>query len=137
MISQTLATGAVVAILLAAPAPAQQNQSTPTSRNAVTELEDGSILAHDIQGTYLFADWDEYLASSFFTRNGKRCGIGALNMPPSVAFIGSQSDCTNSVTVPDPGYDPSGAGANVYDIPVVFHVLYSSRSPSSTLTSPR
>ena len=125
MISQTLATGAVVAILLAAPAPAQLNQSTPTSRNAVTELEDGSILAHDIQGTYLFADWDEYLASSFFTRNGKRCGIGALNMPPSVAFIGSQSDCTNSVTVPDPGYDPSGAGANVYDIPVVFHVLYS------------
>jgi len=121
----SLAAGAVAALLLAAPSSAQLNQSQPSQRNSVTELEDGSILAHDIEGTYLFADWDEYLSSPFFMRNGKRCGIDSLNMPPSVAFIGSQSDCTNSVTVPDPGYDPNGAGAPVYDIPVVFHVLYS------------
>ena len=125
MILQTLRVGALAAILLVPPAIAQMNQSTPVQRNAVTELEDGSILAYDIEGTYLFADWDEYLASPFFLRNGKRCGIDALNMPPTVAFLGSQSDCTSTVTVPDPGYDPSGASANVYDIPVVFHVLYS------------
>lgn len=86
MIQHTLAMGAAAVLLLAVPVSAQQNQSSPTQRNSVTELEDGSILAHDIQGTYLFADWDEYLASPFFMRNGKRCGIDALNMPPSVAL---------------------------------------------------
>ena len=56
MFQHTLALGAAAVLLLAVPVSAQQNQSSPTQRNSVTELEDGSILAHDIQGTYLFAD---------------------------------------------------------------------------------
>ncbi|MFT6831201.1 MAG: hypothetical protein ACJAZN_001359 [Planctomycetota bacterium] len=118
--------GAATSFAFLSPALAQIPDRGPaTSGNSVYELDGGEIVAADASGTYVYDTWDAYLRSSFFLRNGKRCGFSALAHPPEVAFLGSQSDCTNSSSFPDPVYDPNGSSAPVYDIPIAFHVLYS------------
>ena len=109
---------------LAPAALAQTDHSGQSLNQSVFELHSGEIVASDLEGTYVYDTWDEYLRSSFFVRNGKRCGFDVLEHPPEIAFLGSQADCTNSSSFPAPEYDPTSGGATVYDIPVVFHVLY-------------
>ncbi len=115
-----------LALLATASASFAQHTSfdAPQFRSSVEELDSGEIVAFDASGTYVYSSWDEYIRSSFFRRNGKRCGFNQLVHPPEVAFLGSQSDCSNSSSFPDAIYDPQGGSATVYDIPVVFHVLY-------------
>ena len=82
------------------------------------ELEDGSILVADENGTLWFANFIEYVRSGFFQEHQLRCGSDRLLHPTP---LDSPSDCNASSTNPAPAYDP--AGGATYTIPVVFHVL--------------
>ena len=101
-----------------------QDAAAPSRPHSVTEYPDGSVVAADETGTYVYTDWSQYFRSGFFMRHGKRCGAGSLALPPSIAFLGSQNDCTNTSNNPAPEYDPTSGTSVVYDIPVVFHIFY-------------
>ncbi|MCB9898525.1 MAG: hypothetical protein H6825_11015 [Planctomycetes bacterium] len=89
----------------------------------VTELEDGAIVAEDLRGPQVFADFHEYLASPFFAEHGMRCGTGRLPefFDAATAYLGATSDCSSVNTNPAAEYAPSGGV--VYSIPVVWHVI--------------
>jgi len=101
------------ALCLAPFAAAQIDQPVPPRQDSVVELDTGEIVASDLQGTYVFDTWDEYMRSSFFFRNGKHCGFSLQNHPPQIAYLGSQADCTNSASFPAAEYDPTGGSAAV------------------------
>lgn len=111
-----------VAALLATPALAQQVHGPDRGSVDVTELEDGTIVAADITGTYTFLSWGEYFSSAFFRDNRMRCGQDMLRPVGGEILAGTKSDCTNSSTNPKNEYDPSVAR---YCIPVVVHVIES------------
>jgi len=82
------------------------------------EAEDGSIFTADAHGTYYFATFQDYVASSFFQEHGMHCGSERL---PQFHAMGTTADCNSSSTNPASEYDPNGG--QVYEIPVVFHIL--------------
>ena len=83
----------------------------------VYETDDGLIIAVDMQGTWAFQSWTEYVASEFFDRHEKRCAPITPSAPDSWA---ATMDCNSSSTNTAPQYEPSGP---LYRIPVVVHVL--------------
>lgn len=85
----------------------------------VYEDERGQVFAVDKDGGEIFADWTEYVASSFFTDNDMRCGAEKV-FTPMIQHVAT-SDCSSSFTSNLPQYQPN-AGAH-YVIPVVVHVL--------------
>ena len=120
----TAVAAATLAICASDRAEAQfDRMATPAALHSVHETVDGLIVAADETGTYVYDDWDAYFRSGFFFRHGKRCGSEAL-AHPQMGFLGTQSDCTSTSNNPAPEYDPAGAGAAEYDIPVVFHIFY-------------
>ena len=84
--------------------------------NMVVELNDGTILAADASGTHTFANINDYVASPFFHRNGKRCNSIGPNFPNA-----APSDCSSSNTNTAAESEPTGGA--VYQIPVVWHVF--------------
>jgi len=108
--------------LLRAPVPGESLQGSDLAMDyTFQEHEDGSILTADEEGTYFFADFQEYVQSSFFQHHGLRCGTDRL---PQFWALGTPADCNGSNTTIKPEYDPS---TGVYTIPVWFHVLMNKR----------
>ncbi|MHC5212527.1 MAG: zinc metalloprotease [Planctomycetota bacterium] len=88
----------------------------------VIENDDGTVLAADLSGVYVFRDWDEYMRSSFFDVHGMKCGQPLLpQFSGAGAADGTTSDCNSVQTNPASEYAP--AGGTLYDVPVVFHIL--------------
>jgi hypothetical protein len=81
--------------------------------------EDGSVHVDGL----VFKDMFHYIQSDYFRAAGKRCGFDerrmAAGFKPQLP-VGSQADCTTSLTVIKSEYYPS----QTYYIPVVFHVIY-------------
>lgn len=103
--------------LLSGMAFAQKFQPTkPVQSIYFEELEDGSIVAADPTGTYVFADRTQYARSDFFRKNGMRCGSDKMILPLA---LGTSSDCSDVNTNPDPAYGTSPTRT----INVVFHVI--------------
>ena len=90
------------------------------SRVSVLEQDDGTIVATDPTGTYLYADWNVYFASPFFMRNKMRCGQPFLLADQGQQTYGSKNDCAYSSTNPKSEYDPA---VQKFSIPVVVHIL--------------
>jgi hypothetical protein len=95
-----------------------RDPSRPSADFVFEERADGSIVAADARGTYLFAGWSAYVQSPFFQEHGIHCGTDRLAHPLA---LGSTSDCNSSNTTPAPEYHP-GTGLD-YLVPVVFHVI--------------
>lgn len=120
MLSKSLT--AIACTLLATSASAQLTASRsvspqPPASNTVIQLEDGTILAADVTGTYTFDTWSDYAGSPFFERNNKRCNAVGPEL-----LQGNPADCNNSNTSVLPQYEAQGGA--LFQIPVVWHVLY-------------
>lgn len=120
MISQSRLGRALCLLALAAPGFSQGTGGPDKEGVRVVELEDGTIVAADITGTYTFSTWGEYFSSGFFRDNGMRCGQPQLPDVSEQVPAGSTADCTNNSTNPKAEYDPS---VTRYCIPVVVHVI--------------
>ena len=94
--------------------------SGETAEAALLEQDDGTIVASDLTGTYLYASWNVYFASPFFMRNKMRCGQPFLPSDQGQQTYGSKNDCSYSSTNPKSEYDPA---VQKFSIPVVVHVL--------------
>ncbi len=117
-------TGLVLAVaVLAMPTAAQQTRDAFVPNGVqVVETEEGVVVAVDSTGAYVFENWAEYFGSEFFTRNDMQCGQPRLPLTFDPAVLdGSTSDCSSSFTNPAGEYAPSGG--EVYQIPVVWHVI--------------
>ncbi|MSR62237.1 MAG: zinc metalloprotease [Planctomycetes bacterium] len=82
------------------------------------------IVTADVNGTYLFKDFSEYVQSSFFMDHGMRCGSDRL---PQFLALGAPVDCSSSNTTIKPEYDPS---TGTITIPVWVHEI---RNTAGTL----
>lgn len=108
--------------LAAGLAPVHAQTALPTnaeSSHAFHVSADGVLIGADANGTYTWDRWEDYLASDFFTRHGKSCGTAPRDASGSAAE--SQADCSTTNTTPAAQYAP--AAGEVYEIPVVVHVL--------------
>lgn len=118
----------IIPLLVAIPAsqaqrPAGSGNSAGggDSRVSVLEQNDGSIVASDPTGTYLYASWNVYFASPFFMRNRMRCGQPFLpSNDGGQQTYGSKNDCAYGSTNPKTEYDPA---VQKFSIPVVVHIL--------------
>jgi hypothetical protein len=95
------------------------------------ETEQG-IFAADANGTYVFADFQEYAQSSFFAQHGLRCGADRL---PQFLALGTAADCNSSNTTIKAEYDPSGGVT--YTIPVWVHVIMNKRGTLGAVSATR
>ncbi len=70
---------------------------------------------------HVFKNMAQYLHSDYFKQAGKRCGTDRRRQenPREVPPLGSQNDCTTSITVIQNEYYPSVT----YTVPIVFHVI--------------
>lgn len=111
--------GALLFFAFSAPSAVAQSPSpaSPVDRHVVYETNEGIIVAVDVQGTWAFDSWTEYIDSEFFDRHEKRCAPVSPTPPDSWA---ATTDCSSSLTNTAPQYEPSGP---LYRIPVVVHVL--------------
>ncbi|MHC4794845.1 MAG: M43 family zinc metalloprotease [Planctomycetota bacterium] len=104
--------------------------------------DDGTVEVNDAMGRAVFRDIEAYLASDAFVRNGKRCGLPAIDdriagpplddEPGGVAGAGTPSDCSCNGTDPDPVYD--SVSGLTYVIPVVFHVIRNSAGTQGNIS---
>lgn len=76
-----------------------------------------------------FLSWSAYTSSDVFVERGLRCGTPARDERPAMQprqrggpIPVMQSDCTSFSTNPAGTYSPT-ATSNLYNIPVVFHVI--------------
>ena len=104
--------------------------------------DDGTVEVNDAMGRSVFRSIEQYLASDVFQRNGKRCGLPAIDdriagpplddEPGGVAGAGTPSDCSCNATDPDPVYDADSG--LTYVIPVVFHVIRNSAGTQGNIS---
>jgi hypothetical protein len=104
--------------------------------------DDGTVEVNDATGRSVFRSIEQYLASDVFQRNGKRCGLPAIDdriagpplddEPGGVAGAGTPSDCSCNATDPDPVYDADSG--LTYVIPVVFHVIRNSAGTQGNIS---
>jgi len=128
---------ALLALLgLVPPLSAQELRASADSQSSelskdyfFQEHEDGSIVTADIFGTYLFADFHEYVTSRFFQDHGLRCGSDRL---PQIYALGTAADCSGSNTTIKSEYDPS---TGTVMIPVWVHEIRNKRGTAGVLNS--
>ena len=104
-------------LALAAPIATAQLDHTSPQQVSVYEVPDGSVVAADVTGTFVFDTWTDYFQSAFFSDNGMHCGV---RTPEGGSSYDSTSDCNSSNTNPSSLYAPSG---DTFVIPVVFHIF--------------
>jgi len=128
-------TAALVSIVLAGLSSAQQSsQAFGFSSNELLkdydfmETERG-IMAADINGTYLFNSFQDYVASSFFIEHGMRCGGDRL---PQFMALGAPADCNSSNTTIKAEYDP---GTGTHTIPIWVHEIRRKTGTLGTLVA--
>ncbi len=120
---------ALLALGLASFASAQNTFHSELNKDFVFhENEDGTIVAADVQGTYVFPTFQDYVLSSFFQDHGIRCGWERL---PQFGFLDATSDCNNSNTTIKPEYNPG----STYTIPVWVHEIRNKRGTLGVLNS--
>jgi hypothetical protein len=116
-------TAALVSIVLAGLSSAQQSsqQFGFTSNELQKDYDfmetERGIMAADVNGTYLFTSFQDYVASNFFFEHGMRCGSDRL---PQFMALGTTADCTNSNTTIKAEYNPS---TGTHTIPVWVHEI--------------
>jgi hypothetical protein len=93
-----------------------------------TETERG-IVAADINGTYVFPTFQDYVASNFFREHDMRCGKDKL---PQFLALGTTADCTNSNTTIKAEYDP---GTGTHQIRVWVHEIRRKTGTLGTLVA--
>ena len=126
--------GVLLSLGLAGVLSAQKVLPTDPSSNELQkdyffqELGDGSILAADTLGTYTFANFSQYVTSSFFQGHGLRCGSDRL---PQFYALGTSADCNGSNTTIKAEYD--AAGHATYTIPVWFHEIRNKQGTQGVL----
>jgi hypothetical protein len=118
-ITATLLLAALISSAAIAQAPLLPG--APDQRQ-VYQDRDGSIIAMDKLGTKVFATWAEFHQSQFFLDHGMRCGSHDRSVSPGGWNNPPPSDCSNVLTNPLSTYDPGGG--EIFDIPVVVHILH-------------